>query len=124
MLIYPRKMKWNLGMDLGRRLTRAKHIKSKRKQLNRKAKQMHWLLGRRSTLSIERKLLPYKALLKPIWTYGIQLWGTASSSDIEILQRFQSKTLWSILNTPCYINSHKIHEDLQTNTVLREIPNT
>jgi hypothetical protein len=45
-----------LGMHLDRRLTWAKHIKTKRKQLNLKAKQTHWLLGRRSTLSIESKL--------------------------------------------------------------------
>jgi hypothetical protein len=73
-----------LGMHLHRRLTWAKHIKAKRKQLNLTAKQMHWLLGR-STLSIENKLLLYKAVLKPIWTCGIQLWGTASNSNIEIL---------------------------------------
>jgi hypothetical protein len=88
-------------MHLDRRLTWAKHIKSKRKQLNLKVKQMSWLLGR-STLSIESKLLLYKAVLKPIWTYGIQLWGTAFNSNIEILQCFQSKTLQSILNTPLY----------------------
>jgi hypothetical protein len=39
------------------------------------------------------KLLLYKAVLKPIRTYGIQLWGAASNSNIEILQCFQSKTL-------------------------------
>jgi hypothetical protein len=60
-----------LGMHLDGRLTWAKHIKTERKQLNLKAKQMHWLHGR-STLSIESKLL-CKAVLKPIWTYGIQL---------------------------------------------------
>jgi hypothetical protein len=37
-----------LGINLDRR---AKHIKSKKKQLNLKAKQMHWILGR-SALSI------------------------------------------------------------------------
>jgi hypothetical protein len=66
------------------RLKWAKHIKTKRKQLDLKAKQMHWLLGR-SALSTESKLLLYKAVLKPIWTYGIQLWGTASNSNIVIL---------------------------------------
>jgi len=29
------------------------------------------------------------AILKPIWAYGVQLWGAASNSNIEILQRFQ-----------------------------------
>jgi hypothetical protein len=48
-----------------------KHIETKRKQLNLKAKQMHWILGR-STLSTESKLLLYKAVLKPIWTLKAQ----------------------------------------------------
>jgi hypothetical protein len=33
-----------LGMHLDRRLTWTKHIKTKLKQLNLRAKQMHWLL--------------------------------------------------------------------------------
>jgi hypothetical protein len=35
-----------LGKHLDRRLTWTKYIKTKRKQLNQKAKQMNWLLGR------------------------------------------------------------------------------
>jgi hypothetical protein len=53
---------------------------------------MYWLLGRKSKLSTSNKLLIYKTILKLIWTYGIQLWGTASTSNIEILERFQSKS--------------------------------
>jgi hypothetical protein len=83
-----------------RRLTWEKHIKNKnKKHLNLKAKQMHWLLGRRSTLSIGRKMLLYKAVLEHIWTYGVQLWRTALNSNIKFFQRFQSKTLRSILTT-------------------------
>jgi len=32
----------------------------------------------------ENKLLLYKAILKPIWAYGIQLWGTAFNSNRNI----------------------------------------
>jgi hypothetical protein len=84
---------------------------------------MYWLLGGQSTLSIESKLLLYKVVIKLIWTYGIQLWGTASNPNIEIIQRFQSKTLRTILNVPWYINNTKIHEDLQMKTVKNEIKN-
>jgi hypothetical protein len=80
---------------------------------------MHLLLGR-STLSIESKHLLYKAAFKPVWTYGIQIWETASNSNIEI-QRFQSKAVRSILNPPWYIYNRRVHEDLQMNTVLSEI---
>jgi hypothetical protein len=61
---------------------------------------MHWLLGRQSKLSTANKLLLYKTILKPIWTYGVQLWGTASTSNIEILERFQSKALLMIVDAP------------------------
>jgi hypothetical protein len=100
-----------LGMHLDRRLTWAKHIKTKRKELILKAKQMNWLLER-PTRSIESKLLLYKAAFKPIWTSGIQLWVTASNSNTEILRPFQSKTLQFVLNAPWYINNHRIHADL------------
>jgi hypothetical protein len=82
---------------------------------------MNWLLGRRLTLSIVRKLHLYKAVPKHIWTYGIDLGGTTFNSNIGILQRFKSKTLLSILKGPWYIYNHRIHEDLQMNTVLSGI---
>jgi hypothetical protein len=91
-----------------------------KKQLDLKAKQMNWLLGR-STLSIGSKLLLYKALLKPIWTYAIQVWGAASNSNIDILQNFQSKP--PPFHSECTLVHRQplIHEDLQMNTVLNEI---
>jgi hypothetical protein len=39
-------------------------------------------------LSTSNRLLIYKTILKPIWTYGIQLWGTASTSNVEIPECF------------------------------------
>ena len=40
---------------------------------------MHWLTSRKSKLSTENKLKIYKTIIKPIWTYGIPLWGTWES---------------------------------------------
>jgi hypothetical protein len=92
-----------LGLHLDRRLTWHKHIFTKRKQLGLTLAKMHWLLGCKSQLSIINKLLLYKTILKPIWTYGIQLWGTVSTSNIEILERFQSKVLRMIVDAPWYV---------------------
>jgi hypothetical protein len=92
-----------LGLHLDRRLTWHKHIFTKRKQLGLTLTKMHWLLGRQSQLSTSNKLLLYKTILKPIWTYGIQLWGTASTSNIEILERFQSKALCMIVDATWYV---------------------
>jgi hypothetical protein len=57
---------------------------------------MHWLLGQKPKLSTSNKILIYKAVVTPIWTYGIKLWGMASISNIEILECFQSE-VWSII---------------------------
>jgi hypothetical protein len=61
---------------------------------------MHWQLGRKSKLSTSNKILIYKGIPKTIWTYGIQLQGVASTSNIEILERFQSEVLRMIVDAP------------------------
>jgi hypothetical protein len=66
----------------------------------------------------------YKTILEPIWTYGIQLWGTASTSNIEILERFQSKALHMIVDAPWYMPNMVILRDLQIPTVKEEVLTT
>jgi hypothetical protein len=82
---------------------------------------IYWLLGRKSKLSTSNKLLIYKTILKPIWTYGIQLWDTASTSNIGILERFQLKAFHMIVDTPWYVLKTVIRRDLVTPTVKEEI---
>jgi hypothetical protein len=109
-----------LGLHLDRRLIWHTHVFAKRKQLGISLTKMYWLLGRKSNLSISNKLLIYKALLKPIWTYGIQLWGTTSNSNMAILERFQSKVLRLIVNAPWYVPNSVIRKDLQIPSVKEE----
>jgi hypothetical protein len=84
---------------------------------------MYWIIGRKSELSLEYKLLIYKTILKPIWTYGITLWDTASNSNIEIVQRFQNKVLRSIVNAPWYVPNTLLHTHLKIPTFKAEITN-
>jgi hypothetical protein len=105
------------GFHLDRRLNWRNHIFAKRKQLKLTITKMHWLLGRKSRLSLSNKILLYKTILKPIWTYGIQLRGTASTSNVEILERFQSKALGQIVDTPWYVPNTPIHRDLHIPTI-------
>jgi hypothetical protein len=60
-------------------------------------------------------------ILKQIWTYGIQLWGTASTYNIQILERLQSKALHMIVDEPWYVPNMVIRRDLQIPTVKGEI---
>ena len=70
-----------------------------------------------SPLSINNKLLLYKTVIAPVWTYGLELWGCASKSNIAIIQRFQSKLLRAIVNAPWYVTDAMIHSDLGISTV-------
>ena len=112
-----------LGIHMDRKLTWRKHISTKRKQLDLKLRKLYWIIGRKSHLSLENKLLVYKAILKHIWTYGVQLWGSASNSNMEILERFQSKVLRIITDAPWYVPSAVIVRDLQVLSVRQEVRN-
>ena len=78
-------------------------------------------MGRRSALSIHNKLMMYKQILKPVWTYGIQLWGCTKQSKINTLQRFQNEVLRNIVDAPWYIRNADLHTDLQMEMVTNEV---
>ena len=92
----------------------------KKKQLNINLRKHYWLIGRNSQLSMDNKLLIYKSIIKPIWMYGIELWGSASNSNIRIIQRFQNKTLRIITNAPQFIPNIILHSDLAIKTIQEE----
>jgi hypothetical protein len=89
-----------LGLHLDNKLNWKAHIAKKRKQMDLRFKELWWLLGRKSRLSVNNKLLLYKSIIASIWSYGIELWGCASKSNVAIIQRCQSKILRAIVEAP------------------------
>jgi exosortase/archaeosortase len=83
-------------MTLDAKLRCKEPIKKKRDELNIKFRKMYWLLGSNSELSVHNKLILYKQVILPVWNYGIQLWGCANDSNIEVTQRYQNKVLKSL----------------------------
>ncbi|KAI4474511.1 hypothetical protein M0804_014816 [Polistes exclamans] len=110
-----------LGLHLDSKLTWKKHISAKIEQIRIKRRQMAWLTGKKSKLSIKNKLLIYKTIIKPIWTYGLPLWGIAAKSHITKLEVQQSITLRTIVNAPWYIHNEDIRKDLNIPTIEEEI---
>jgi hypothetical protein len=60
-------------------------------------------------------------MLKPIWTYGNQLWGCAKPSNTKIIQRLESNVLRTITMAPWYVSNFKLHNDLQIPLITEEI---
>jgi hypothetical protein len=78
-----------LAMHMDHKLSWKDYTVKKRKQVELKVKELSWLLGKKLQLSIANKLLIYKTIIKPIWTYGIKIWGCVSKSNQAILQKVQ-----------------------------------
>ena len=75
---------------------------------------MLWrLLGKYSQLALTNKLLVYKTIIRPIWTYRLELWGSAHPSNVHPLQVGQSKILRIIVNAPFYVSNHTLHKNLK-----------
>jgi hypothetical protein len=91
--------------------------------MDRKLRKLYWIIGRKSQLSLQNKLLVNKTILKPIWTYGVKLWRSASNSNIEILKRFQLKVLRTIMDALWYVPNAVIKRDLKVLSVRREVRN-
>ena len=101
-----------LGLHFDCKLNWKEHIAKKRNQTDLKAKEINWLIGGNSNLSLENKLLVYKAVIKPVWTYAIELWGCASKSNVPIIQRSQPKILRTTANARRFVSNHTLHTDL------------
>ena len=102
-----------LGLHLDKRLTWNPHTKLKRQDMNRRYKLLLRLLDTRSKLTLENKLLIYKAIIRPIWTYGLELWGSTKPSNSYRIQILQSRILRKITDAPFYVSNLSLHLDLQ-----------
>jgi hypothetical protein len=78
-----------VGLHQDQKLTWKTQIKAERRQLELKLKNMYCLMNKKSKLAVQNKLTIYKIILKPVWTYGVELWGCKKPSNSKILQTYQ-----------------------------------
>jgi hypothetical protein len=102
-----------LGMHLDSRLNWKLHVEKKVAQVKLKIRQLYWLIGRHSQLDLYCKCLLYKQIIRPIWTYGIQIWGCTAKSNREKIQARQNLILRAITNARQYVRNSELHSDLQ-----------
>ena len=63
------------------------------------------------------KLKLYQQVLKPVWTYGIQLWVCSSQSNRNIIQRFHNRVFRGNVDAPWFIRNDNLRKDLDEETV-------
>lgn len=106
-----------LGLHLDERLNWNHHVKQKALQIRLKLREMYWIVGKHSKLKLTYKRLIYLSTIKPIWAYGIQIWGCTKSANRMIIQRSQNKFLRVITNAYRFVTNEEIHKDLHIKTI-------
>ena len=56
-------------------------------------------------------------MLRPIWSYGAQIWGCAKPTQIKTIEAFQSISLRTITSAPWYVSNYTLHKDLNIELV-------
>ncbi|GFT59770.1 probable RNA-directed DNA polymerase from transposon X-element [Trichonephila clavipes] len=72
-----------LGLHIDSRLTFKKHIDYLSEKFWGRISLAISLVGRRSPLSLENKVILYKQILRPVITYGSPVWGAAAATHMK-----------------------------------------
>jgi hypothetical protein len=102
-----------LGLYMDKKLTWNPHTRLKRTETNRRYRMLIRLLDTRSRLTLNNKILIYNSIIKPLWTYGLELWGSTKPTNLQKIQSLQSKIIRKIANAPYYVSNITLHNDLK-----------
>jgi len=109
-----------LGVNLDKRLTGSNHVRTKWLTFNARLRMLKPILSKNFSTSLRTKLQINKTLLKLIWTYWLQLWGSAKISNTYTIEAFQNIVLRRLSNAPPYISNLTLLNDLNTKSVNEE----
>lgn len=99
-----------LGVTLDRKLTFKQHILNACDKATKCSRALYPLLHRRSKLNLKNKVLIYKMYIRPIMTYGWQVWfHKAAKTNTKKLQIIQNKNLKIIHKLPPRFSTDLLH---------------
>jgi methyl coenzyme M reductase subunit D len=112
--IFNKTINWSdtvkyLGITLDKRLIFAQHINNIVLKTNNCIKLLFPLISRNSKMNIANKLLIYKAIIRPILTYGCPVFHNIAKIHLNKLQVFQNKFLKRILQLPPLTRTKEVH---------------
>lgn len=106
-----------LGLWLDKELNFKKHFQETKRKANGILHKLYPLLCRKRKVSLINKILLYKQLVRPILTYGIEIWSMTDEKSYNILQIIQNKILRMATDAPYYISNEQLHNELEIETL-------
>lgn len=99
-----------LGVIFDKKITFSKHIQYVVEKTNKAIAILYPIISRNSALSLDNKLLLYKAALRPIFTYACPVYQQIAKSHLSKLQILQNKLLKMCMNLHWRTSTCEVHE--------------
>ena len=106
-----------LGITLDKKISWAPAIKARVNLAYPALKRLYPLIAPNSKLKTEIKITLYKVCIRPIITYGHQIWAAAPKTHIAKVQRMQNRFLRIILNAPRDTRITTLHRKAKIPTI-------
>lgn len=107
-----------LGVIFDTKLRFVKHAEYSAQKAKRIRGYLYPLTGRKSFMSIDKKLLLYKTIIRPSMTYASVAWGHALSfSSLQQLQVVQNQFLRAAFNAPWFVRNEQLHNEAGLKTI-------
>ncbi|KFM60065.1 putative RNA-directed DNA polymerase from transposon X-element, partial [Stegodyphus mimosarum] len=106
-----------LGVILDSHLTWKPHIKHVLTKFRARKLTLAPLIARDSALSLDNKILLYKAMLRPIMTYASPVWGYVCHTHLNKLQVQQNAFLRQATRCRWFIRNEALHRELNVPTL-------
>jgi hypothetical protein len=104
-----------LGIHLDRKLKYTHHIRETAKKAKQIIAALYPLTNRKSTLNKHNKILIYKQIIRPVITYGAEIWSTTAKSNLKIIEQIQNTYLRRALDAPPYMRNTQIQRETKNN---------
>lgn len=91
-----------LGIILDKKLTWGPYLKTKRKSLNSRSRLLRSL--QKFKLPLHNKILIYKTMLRPIWSFGAQTLGCAKPLQLKTIEALHFSSCNHVRSLVCFLS--------------------
>lgn len=109
-----------LGVTLDAGLNFSQHITNTRNKALGARSKLNAIMNRNSSIGIKNGIIIYKAIIRPVMTYAVPVWGGAAVTNLNKLQIVQNKILRSITKSPRYTKNALLHKEVNM-PLLKEV---
>lgn len=100
-----------LGVIIPKNLTFKSHFEYSISKIEKSTKILYPLIGRKSKLNVESKVLLYKTIFRPVLSYAAPVWRKSAKTNLKRLQVSQNKLLKLCLKARMRKPTSEVHEE-------------